>query len=86
VTEPPTTRDRVTIAVRPILAVPHLVLLFFVLLAWLVATVIAWFSVVFTGNYPAVFSVFAIGAMRWLLRVEAYMLLLVDEYPPFSLE
>jgi hypothetical protein len=86
VTEPPTTRDRVTIAVRPILAVPHLVLLFFVLLAWLVATVIAWFSVVFTGNYPAVFSAFAIGAMRWLLRVEAYMLLLVDEYPPFSLE
>jgi hypothetical protein len=22
--------------------------------------------------------------MRWALRVEAYLLLLVDEYPPFS--
>jgi hypothetical protein len=31
-------------------------------------------------------SPFAIGAVRWLLRVEANMLLLVDEYPPFSLE
>jgi hypothetical protein len=86
VADPPTARDRVTIAVRPILAVPHLLVLFFVLLAWLVATVIAWFSIVFTGSYPAVFSAFATGAMRWLLRVEAYMLLLVDEYPPFSLE
>jgi hypothetical protein len=86
VTAPPTARDRVTIAVRPILAVPHLVMLFFILLAWLVATVVAWFSIVFTGSYPAVFWTFAIGAMRWMLRVEAYMLLLVDEYPPFSLE
>ena len=86
VAAPSTARDRVTIAVRPILAVPHLVVLFFILLAWLVATVIAWFSIVFTGSYPAVFSAFAIGAMRWMLRVEAYMLLLVDEYPPFSLE
>jgi len=23
--------------------------------------------------------------LRWLIRVEAYMLLLVDDYPPFSL-
>ena len=86
IAEPPATRDRVTIAVRPLLAVPHLVVLCFVLLAWLVTTVIAWLTIVFTGTYPAVFSPFAIGAMRWLLRVEAYMLLLVDEYPPFSLE
>jgi hypothetical protein len=29
---------------------------------------------------------FGIGVMRWALRVEAYLLLLVDEYPPFSLD
>ena len=28
---------------------------------------------------------FGVGALRWRLRVEAYMLLMVDEYPPFSL-
>jgi hypothetical protein len=23
--------------------------------------------------------------LRWFLRVEAYLLLMIDEYPPFSL-
>jgi hypothetical protein len=79
-------RDRATIAVRPILAVPHLVALFFLLCGWFVATVIAWFAILFTGAYPAALLQFTTGAMRWMLRVEAYLLLLVDEYPPFSLE
>jgi len=26
-----------------------------------------------------------VGALRWRIRVEAYLLLMVDEYPPFSL-
>jgi len=25
------------------------------------------------------------SSLRWLIRVEAYFLLLVDDYPPFSL-
>ena len=79
-------RDRATIAVRPILAVPHLVALFFVVCGWFVATVVAWFAILFTGNYPAALLQFTTGAMRWMLRVEAYLLLLVDEYPPFALE
>jgi uncharacterized protein DUF4389 len=28
---------------------------------------------------------FSVGVLRWMTRVEAYLLLLVDEYPPFSL-
>ncbi len=47
---------------------------------------IAWFAIVFTGAYAAALSPFGVGAMRWLLRIEAYMLLVVDEYPPFSLD
>jgi hypothetical protein len=86
VTDPPAVRDHATIAVRPLLAVPHLVALVFVLLAWLAVTVVAWLAIVFTGRYPAVFVPFATGAMRWMLRVEAYLLLLVDDYPPFALE
>jgi hypothetical protein len=82
----PLPRDRATIAVRPLLAVPHLVVLFFVLMAWFATTIIAWFVIVFTGAYPASLATFGIGAMRWMLRVEAYLLLLVDDYPPFSLE
>jgi hypothetical protein len=36
--------------------------------------------------YPASLYEFGLGGMRWGLRVEAYLLLLVDEYPPFSLD
>ena len=85
VTEP-TVRDRATIAVRLILAVPHLVVLFFLVLAWVLCTVVAWFAILFTGSYPTSLYPFACGVMRWTLRVEAYLLLLVDEYPPFTLD
>jgi hypothetical protein len=85
VTEP-AVRDRATIAVRLILAVPHVIVLFFLALAWLLCTIIAWFAILFTGRYPASLYPFALGVMRWMLRVEAYLLLLVDEYPPFTLE
>jgi uncharacterized protein DUF4389 len=40
---------------------------------------------VFTGTYPQGLYEFGVGALRWRLRVEAYLLLMVDEYPPFSL-
>jgi hypothetical protein len=85
VTEP-TVRDRASIAVRLILAVPHLVVLFFLVLAWALVTVGAWLAILFTARYPASLHPFALGVMRWVLRVEAYLLLLVDEYPPFTLE
>lgn len=86
VAEPRLPRDRATIAVRLLLAIPHFVLLFFLLIGWLVTTVIAWFAILFTGSYPAALYPFGVGVMRWMLRVEAYLLLLVDEYPPFAIE
>ena len=86
VTEPAAPRDRATIAVRLILAVPHLVVLFFLVAAWALGTVVAWVAILFTGAYPAFLYPFGLGVMRWLLRVEAYLLLLVDEYPPFTLD
>lgn len=82
----PTVRDRASIAVRLFLAVPHLLVLFFLVLAWTLCTVVAWFAILFTARYPVSLFPFALGVMRWLLRVEAYLLLLVDEYPPFTLE
>jgi hypothetical protein len=41
--------------------------------------------ILFTGRYPETLYGFAIGVFAWTVRVEAYMLLLRDEYPPFSL-
>jgi hypothetical protein len=79
-------RDRATIAVRLLLVLPHAALLFFLLLGWFVTTVLAWFAILFTGEYPASLANFGLGVMRWLFRVEAYLLLLVDEYPPFAFD
>jgi len=49
-------------------------------------TIVAWFTILVTGQYPQTLMPLAIGALRWSMRVEAYLLLLVDEYPPFSFE
>jgi hypothetical protein len=82
----PGPRDRVSVAFRLILAIPHFIVLAFVMLAWCVTTIVAWFAILFTGEYPAGLYEFGVGSLRWLIRFQAYLLLLVDEYPPFSLE
>lgn len=82
----PVSRDRVSIALRLVLALPHLAILFFLTCAWLLVTIGAWAVILVRGTYPASIAPFATGVMTWLIRVEAYMLLLVDEYPPFTLE
>ena len=82
---PEAPRDRLTVAFRLILSTPHLVIIWALGVAWAFTTVVAWFAIVFTGRYPAGFYGFAVGVLRWTTRVEAYLLLLHDEYPPFSL-
>lgn len=82
----PAARDRLTVAFRIILVIPHAFVLFFLLFAWWITTVVSWFAILFTGAYPEGLYSFGVGCLRWLLRVECYMLLLVDEYPPFSLD
>ena len=83
---PDTPRDKLTVAFRIFLAIPHLVVLWFLGLAWFCTTVIAWFAILLTGQYPGSLYRFGAGALRWNIRVEAYLLLLHDVYPPFSLE
>jgi hypothetical protein len=79
-------RDRMTVASRVFLAIPHIVVLWLLGVALAVTTLIAWVWILFTGNYPPNLYRFAVGVLRWSTRVEAYLLLLHDEYPPFSLE
>jgi hypothetical protein len=79
-------RDRITVAFRLILALPQILAVWVLGFAWAVTTLIAWFSILFNGNFPARLYEFGAGVMRWSTRVEAYLLLLRDEYPPFSLD
>ncbi len=61
-------------------------MLFFLGIAWLVTVILAWFAILFAGRYPAGLYTFGTGYVRWSLRVQAYMLLLRDEYPPFGFD
>ena len=85
VEDPVGPRDRVSVGFRLFLVIPHIILLVFLLFGWGVTSFVAWLSILVTGAYPQGLYDFGVGVMRWRLRVEAYMLLLVDEYPPFSL-
>lgn len=79
-------RERLSVAFRPILAIPHLFIVWLLGIAWGVTSLIAWFAILFTGRYPHTLYEFSLGALRWTTRVEAYLLLLTDEYPPFTLD
>jgi hypothetical protein len=72
--------------VKWFLAIPHYIVLFFLSIGVLVAVIIAWFAVVFTGIYPRGLFDFVVGVSRWQNRVTAYAFILVtDQYPPFRL-
>jgi hypothetical protein len=72
--------------VKWFLAIPHYIVLFFLGIAAIVAVIISWFAILFTGRYPRGIFDFVEGVMRWENRVTAYAFTLVtDEYPPFRL-
>ncbi|TML34859.1 MAG: DUF4389 domain-containing protein [Actinobacteria bacterium] len=72
--------------VKWLLAIPHLIVLFFLFLAAIVCAICAWFAVLFTGRYPRGLFDFITGVFRWSNRVSGYAFVLVtDEYPPFRL-
>ena len=72
--------------VKWFLAIPHYIVLFFLSIGALVAVIVAWFAIIFTGRYPEDLFRYVVGVIRWSNRVTAYAFLLVtDEYPPFQL-
>jgi Domain of unknown function (DUF4389) len=85
IVDPAGPRDRLTVGLRILLGIPHFIAIVCLVLVWWITSFIGWLMILFTEEYPQELYVFGVGVLRWLLRVEAYVLLLVDEYPPFSL-
>jgi hypothetical protein len=71
--------------VKWLLLLPHYIVLVFLGIGAFVAIVIAWFAVVFTRRYPRGLFDFVLGVQQWAWRVQAYLYLMADAYPPFTL-
>ena len=67
------------------LAIPHYLVALALAIAAAGAVIVGFFAVVFTGKFPLGPRDFIVRAWRYGLRVQAYVGLLTDEYPPFAL-
>jgi hypothetical protein len=72
--------------VKWFLAIPHYFVLAFLWIGGVVAVIVAWFAILFTGRYPRGLFDYVEGVIRWGNRVTAYAVILTtDRYPPFRL-
>jgi len=68
-----------------ITSIPHLFILAVLTFSLAVVVPIGWIAILFTGRFPRGLHQYVAGVLRWWTRVQAYMLSMTDEFPPFSL-
>ena len=76
--------NRLTTLFRLLLAIPHIIVLTVLGLIAEIVLVVLWFVIVITGRRPGALARFLAYYLQWGTRYNAYLLLLVDEYPPFN--
>ena len=84
--DPPEEQGRLSILFRLILAIPHLIVLYFLGIAVGIVGILAWFTIVILGRFPEALLRFTIGYTHWNTRANAYSNLMTGRYPPFSMD
>ena len=63
--------------------IPHMLCLYARMIGLFFIMIAAWFAVLFTGKYPEAMHRFAVGTLRWAMRIGMYFIQ-TDAYPPFT--
>ena len=69
-----------------ILAIPQYLIVYALNAVFNVISLVAFFAIIFTGAYPRSLFDFAVNTQRWRMNLVGYVMLIRDEYPPFSFE
>ena len=76
-------RSRLTVAVRLLLVLPHLIWLGLYGLAAIVVGIVNWFATLIKGRSPERIHNWLVRYLRYTVFVYAYLNLLANPYPPF---
>jgi hypothetical protein len=77
-------RSRATVFFRGLLVIPHVIVLYLWALAAGLTLIAAWVVALFVGRVPGPLHRFLAAYVRYSTRVNAYLLLIANPFPPFS--
>jgi hypothetical protein len=77
-------RSRLTVFFRLLLAIPHLVVVYFWGIVVFLAAIVNWFATLFAGRSPQGLHDFISSFLVYQTRVTAYLYLLAEPWPPFG--
>ena len=70
---------------RAIVLIPHFIVLWVLGILTFFLAIVVWVPVLLLGRQADVIYTIVGGSYRWQLRTMAYLFMMVDKYPPFSL-